>query len=95
MDALRVEPFVVDGLQFASLFQAGEFVVDDVNNLLVVANDAQLAGRNVNAVEHKAIEMILLHLALEGFLAPDEIAALLVANGQKPLLRRAIADAKG
>ena len=68
--ALGMEPVVVDLLQLTGLFQSGVLVVDDVNQLLVVADDSQFAGRDVNLVECYAVETELLNLMVEWYLSP-------------------------
>ena len=47
-----MEPFVVDLFQLTGLFETGIFVVDGVNQFLVLAYQTQLARWNVRHVGH-------------------------------------------
>ena len=81
-------------MQIANLFQTGVLVINDVDNILVIADDSQLTGRDVNSVKHKAVEMKFLDFALNRFLSPNEVIVTFVTNSHKSLLRRTILDAE-
>ena len=51
-----MEPLVVDLLQLSGLFQTGIFVIDSVNQFLVIAYQTQFARRNVRHVGHQTVE---------------------------------------
>ena len=56
MNTFRVEPAVANDFKFAVLFQTGVFVVDDIDQFLVVADDAEFSCWDVNIVEGNAVE---------------------------------------
>ena len=89
MLAFGMEPVVVDLLQLAGLLQSGILVVDDVDQLLVVADDSQFAGRDVNLVECYAVEAEFLNLMLEWYLSPDIIFVLALPDAGQGFLWRA------
>ena len=90
MDALGVEPLVVNLLQLARLLQARVLVVNNVDERLVVADDAQLARRDVYAVHREAVEAQLLDLELQRHLAPYEISSLALPYPLQRALGRAV-----
>ena len=90
VDALGVEPLVVNLLQLAGLLQPRVLVVDDVDERLVVADDAQLARRDVYAVHREAVEAQLLDLELQRHLAPYEISSLALPYPLQRALGRAV-----
>ena len=80
MLTLRMEPAVVDGLDIASLFETGELLVDEVDDFMVVANDAQLTSREVNFVEGNVVDVQFLDFTFQRQLAPDEVLLLAAAD---------------
>ena len=62
MDALRMEPFVVDALQLSCFLKTGILVINEVDDVLVVTHNVQLAGRNVNILKYQAVEAQFLNL---------------------------------
>ena len=68
-----MEPSVVDALQVACLFEAGVLVVNDVDEVAVVTNDAQFARRNFCIVEHEAVDAQFLYFTGERRLAPEKV----------------------
>ena len=62
----RTEPTVVYGLYVASLFKTGVFLVNQVDNLVVIADDMQLASRQVDFVKGNAVDAELLNLTFQG-----------------------------
>ena len=87
-----MEPAVIDGLQLASLFQTGVLVVDEVHQLLVVADDTQFTGRDVDVVEGDVVETQFLNLMTERYLAPDVVFRVSLADARQAFLRRAVVD---
>ena len=88
----RTEPTVVDGLYVASLFKTGVFLVNQIDNLVVIADDMQLASRNVDFVKGDAVDAKLLNLTSQGQVAPQEIAALASADAAQCRLRCRVFD---
>ena len=68
-----MEPLVVDFLQLSSLFQAGIFIVDGVNQLLVISYQAQLSWRDVSQISCQTVESELFQFSLDRYLSPQEI----------------------
>ena len=55
MDALWVEPLVAQHLQVAILFHTGVFVVDGVDEFLVIAHDTDFAFRDIDGVDDECV----------------------------------------
>ena len=77
---LRTEPVVIDILQFAGLLQTCVLVVDEVNQLFVVAYDSQFACRDVYLVEDNAVEPEFLNLMDERLFSPHVILVLALTD---------------
>ena len=75
---IRMEPLVTDIIEFTILFQAGIFVIYDIDEFLVVANDTEFTCRDVNLFEGNAVEIQFPDLAGQRHLTPYEI---LIASG--------------
>ena len=95
MLALRMKPMVVNGLYVTSLFQSGKLLVNSVDDVVVVANDAQLTCWEVYLVEGKAVNAQLLNLTIQWQFTPHEIAALATANAAECGLGRSHFNVKG
>ena len=91
----RVEPMVVDFLQFAGLFQARVLVINHLDQLLVVTDNSQFAGRDVYLVEHDAVKVEFLNLTAEGYFSPDIVFESALVNTCQTLLWRMILHRKG
>ena len=73
MLSFRVEPFVVDLLQLSCLFQTGIFVIDGINEVLVITYQSQFAWWDICHLGHQILESELFQLPLNGHLSPEEI----------------------
>ena len=73
MNAFGVEPFVVNDLKFTVLFQTGVFVIDDIHQFLVIADDTEFTGRDINLVENDVVEIQFLDFAGQRYFAPDKV----------------------
>ena len=95
VDTLGMEPLVADALDVARLLESGIGIVDGIYEFLIVADDAEFAGRDVDLVEHHAIDTILLELGLEGNLAPDVVLILAGAQTDEGLARGVVFGMEG
>ena len=79
---------VIDLLQFTGLFQACVLIINQVDQVFVVANDPQFAGRDVDLVKGDAVESEFLNLKVEGKLTPDKVFVLSFSDTRQAVLRR-------
>ena len=73
MYALRVEPLVANDFEFTVLLQTGVFVIDDIHQFLVIADDTEFTGRDINLVENDVVEIQFLDFAGQRYFAPDKV----------------------
>ena len=73
MYALRVKPLVADDFEFTVLLQTGVFVVNDVDQLLVVADDTEFTSRDVCLVEGDTVKGQFLDFARQRNFTPDKV----------------------
>ena len=90
VDKVRMEPLVVDYLQFTCLFQTCVLVIDDVYQSLVIANDTQFACRYVSFVEDYAVKSQFLHFAPQWYIAPHKVTELSVTDIGQTIFGRAV-----
>ena len=65
VDHFRMEPLVVDALQVTRLFQTGVLIVNSINDIQLVTDDAQFARRHIGyLVEHQTVNRQLLDFIL-------------------------------
>ena len=84
-----MEPFVVDALQVARLFQASVLVVNSVDEIQLISYDVQLTCRNVlHLVKYEAVNAQFLDFLLQRNLSPDIVVVLSISDTGKTLLRR-------
>ena len=73
MLSFRVEPLIIDFFQLPSLFQTGIFVIDGINEFLIIAYQTQFSRRNIGNISCQVLESELFQLSLNGYLTPEEI----------------------
>ena len=56
MDAFWVEILIADKLEFSRLFESCITIIDGIYKLLVIADDTQLSGRDVNLVKDNIVQ---------------------------------------
>ena len=56
MLTLGMEPMVVDFLKLSSLFKSRIFFVDEVDEVFVVSDDSQFAGRDIDIVKDNVLK---------------------------------------
>ena len=87
-----MEPLVAQCLEVTALFQTGVFIVDGIDEFLVVAHNTYLAVRNVDRACDQCVDGQFLLLPVQWPLAPDEIVVAPLADACQGFLGRAIDD---
>ena len=88
VDALGMEPAVLDGCNLAALLQARVLVVYLLDQLAVAADDMDLGDGDAHVVEHDALEVELLDLPLQRLLAPHVVFVVAVEHAHQRHLGR-------
>ena len=83
VDALGMEPAVLNGSNLATLLQARVLVVYLLNQLPVVSNDMNLGDGNAHVVEHDALEVEFLDFPLQRLLTPHIVFVIAVEHTQQ------------
>ena len=80
VDALRVEPFVAQLGDLSCLVQTGELIVNHVDEVFVIADEAQLPRGDVGVVGGQTVKVQFIDFPVDGLLAPEEIPVFAVAH---------------
>ena len=92
MDAFGVEPFVMHLLQFTALLHTGHLIIDEIDEFLVIAYDADLTIGNVNIDSGQTVDGQLFLLPHQRALAPDEVVVATVVDSSKGIFGRVVFD---
>ena len=80
MDAFGMEILITDKLEFSRLFESCIAIIDGIYKFLVIADDTQLSGRDVDIVKDNIVKTELLDLQTEGNLTPGGVLVLAIAD---------------
>ena len=87
LNALGMEPTVLDDGNLTALLQTGVLVIDLFYQLAVCTDDVDLGDGNAHIVEVDAFKVQFLDLPFQGFLAPDIVFVVAVEQTHQSHLR--------